>query len=182
MNGSSDMEHEPNVADTSASEAEYGYTVVTGNRPAKQTRTTGPSGSDTDDSTRTVKTPRPQSGAGPVPLLLVKIPPIVLDELGSNWPTFLSWMRDEGFEFEAKFTGGRLHIISKSDTHFRSIQAYLKRKQMTLHTFSLQEDQEVKAVLRGIPHGTNPDLISAALQDLCLTSKHVQPRGKAKRE
>lgn len=113
----------------------------------------------------------------PVPLLRVKISSIVIDQPGSNWPMFLTWMRDEGFAFEAKFARERLHIHHGQIYHpFQTCASlHLTEANFIPYPLSLQEDREVKVVIRDIPNRTYFDMISSALLGHGLTPNHLQP-------
>lgn len=84
-------------------------------------------------------------------------------------------LRDEGIDFEARFRGDRIHLLCQSIASFREAQRFLARKNYNFHTFTLQEDAEVKATIRGIHHSTDPEVICADLKSQGYHPTHVMP-------
>lgn len=134
------------------------FKVVQGRK--KRSRTLGDS--DSDSSTKTVKSGPPTTTTPAIG----RIPPIIIapQAVSATWPVFIRGIRDETSEFEAKFKGDRLHLSARTVESFRAIQRYLTKKGIGYHTFSLQEDAELKVTIRGIHHTTDLQVLSAELQ------------------
>lgn len=129
-----------------------GFSVVT---HKKRKHSNG--GDESDSSNRTIVTP------AAAPPKKARIPPLVVDGI-KNWQQFLKTTRSNGYPFEAKFAGDRIHLICSSVNEFRELQKYLSDIKVSFHTFSLEADREVKVTMRGIRHDTPVDDIKEALE------------------
>jgi hypothetical protein len=123
------------------------------------------SGDESDSSVKTVTERNAVRNVAPAQRS-ERIPPIVVapSAVDSTWPVFLMSLRDETVDFDAKFQGDKLHVMCFNVDAFRKLQRVLSSRKVHFHTFTLREEAELTATLRGVHHSTDPAMIADELK------------------
>ncbi|KAA5634801.1 hypothetical protein F3G63_34520, partial [Pseudomonas aeruginosa] len=71
--------------------------------------------------------------------------------------------------------------VHSSDDH-RALTSYLRKERISFHTYTLQEERELRAVIRGIPKELDAELVKADLleQGLPVNSVHRMHTGRGR--
>ncbi|KAA5621919.1 hypothetical protein F3H11_32070, partial [Pseudomonas aeruginosa] len=71
--------------------------------------------------------------------------------------------------------------VRTSDDH-RALSSYLRKERISFHTYTLQEERELRAVIRGIPKELDAELVKADLleQGLPVNSVHRMHTGRGR--
>lgn len=103
-----------------------------------------------------------------------RIPPIILRRK-ERWTQVSALLRTESAAYtKAKLIGDGIAVTAASATDYRRITRILNREREEYHTYSLQEDRLLRAVIRGIPDGVPEVDIKADLEAQGLTVSSVQ--------
>jgi len=107
-----------------------------------------------------------------------RVPPIYLYEV-SDWTSVSSLIKNLCAEdFFAKTGPDYIKVQLKNADDYRTITKFLDVENIQNHTYLMDRTPVLKAVIKGIPPSTGPEVIEKELQELKLDCKVKQLRGK----
>ncbi|KAA5635062.1 hypothetical protein F3G63_34165 [Pseudomonas aeruginosa] len=132
------------------------------------------------DSARRV-TPPPRPKPAPAPKAAAP-PPLILQEK-TAWNRVSQALQANKINYtHARNVAHGIQIKVATPGDHRALSAYLRKENIGFHTYALQEDRELRVVIRGVPKELDIDYIKEDLtaQSLPLVSVHRMHSGRGK--
>ncbi|GBP83852.1 Nucleic-acid-binding protein from transposon X-element [Eumeta japonica] len=119
------------------------------------------------------------NGAKPTPPPKVKPPPPICLRDKSKWNTVSSECTRMHINYSrAQNTSQGIKIITNTIEDFRKLNSYLIKSNIPFHTFALEEERKIKAVIKGVPIEIETEAVKEDLkrQGYSVTAVHRMHR------
>ncbi|GFU24261.1 nucleic-acid-binding protein from transposon X-element [Nephila pilipes] len=102
-----------------------------------------------------------------------RVPPIMIDDT-LNTPALLDEISAiVGSKIQARMTNGKLKVFPKSIDAHRKIQNFISVKKLKSHTFEIQNQKQLKVIIRGLPIDYNKEEIIEEIKNQGPIPEHI---------
>ncbi|TLP06441.1 hypothetical protein FEG24_18960, partial [Acinetobacter baumannii] len=109
-------------------------------------------------------------------------PPVILQEKAA-WDRVCLALKAKNINFtNARNLANGIQIKLRTPDDHRALSSYLRKERISFHTYTLQEERELRVVIRGIPKELDVELVKADLleQGLPVNSVHRMHTGRGR--
>ncbi|TLO55185.1 hypothetical protein FEG31_19275, partial [Acinetobacter baumannii] len=109
-------------------------------------------------------------------------PPVILQEKAA-WDRVCLALKAKNINFtNARNLANGIQIKVQTPDDHRALSSYLRKERISFHTYTLQEERELRVVIRGIPKELDVELLKADLleQGLPVNSVHRMHTGRGR--
>ncbi|KAA5713321.1 hypothetical protein F3G22_28470, partial [Klebsiella pneumoniae] len=109
-------------------------------------------------------------------------PPVILQEKAAWERVSLALKAKNINDTNARNLANGIQIKVRTSDDHRALSSYLRKERISFHTYTLQEERELRVVIRGIPKELDVELVKAALleQGLPVNSVHRMHTGRGR--
>lgn len=139
-------------------------------------------------ASQTANTPAPTNGSGSASAHgagRVNLPPPIIIHEKKAWSDVSKWTLENGVQFESARSiaqGIRVQVLTTDD--HRRLTAHLRETTIGYHSYALEDERQLRVVLKGIPKEIETETIFNDLssQDLPIKAIHRMSNGHTKKQ